>query len=70
MNRWNLRVVACAGLLTHECPPFRLEMGGDEPGAVSVGAAAGADGRRGRGTMNAVGQERYGPPDVLRGRTR
>jgi len=41
MNRWGLRVVAYAGLLTDEYPPFRLDGGGDEPGAVSVGAAAG-----------------------------
>ncbi len=40
-NRWGLRVVAYAGLLTDEYPPFRLDMGGDEAGAVSVGAAAG-----------------------------
>jgi NAD(P)H-binding len=48
MNRWWLRVVAYAGLLTDEYPPFRLDTGGDEPGAVPVGAAARGDARRGK----------------------
>lgn len=41
MNRWGLRIVAYARLLTDEYPPFRLDTGGDERGAVSVGAAVG-----------------------------
>jgi hypothetical protein len=41
LSRWGLRVAAYAGPLTDECQQFRLEMGGDLPGAVSVGAAAG-----------------------------
>ncbi len=36
MNRWVLRVVAYAGLLTDAYPPFRLDMGGTESGVVTI----------------------------------
>ncbi|WP_223164073.1 DUF4389 domain-containing protein [Nocardioides mesophilus] len=41
MDRWALRVAAYAGLMTDDYPPFRLDMGGHDPGSVDLAERGG-----------------------------
>jgi hypothetical protein len=34
MERWRYRVIAYAALMTDQYPPFRLDLGGSDPGSV------------------------------------
>ena len=61
MNRWALRVAGYAGLMTDQYPPFRLDLGGDDPdGEITLRSAGGP----GSGAVVEPGSSRVVEPGV------
>jgi len=67
LNRWVLRVGAYAALMTREYPPFRLDVGENDPGGLFVGTGAGTarSGQEAAGQAAPVRAERWGFGRVL-----
>ncbi|HEV7211518.1 MAG TPA: DUF4389 domain-containing protein [Blastococcus sp.] len=58
MDRWALRVAAYVALMTDRYPPFRLDMGGTDPGSLPLGPPPVAP----SGTVGATYAEAGSPP--------
>lgn len=65
LDRWVLRVVGYAALMTDRYPPFRLDLGGDDPGPLPSGPAPSADAG---GAAAAPPAHRAPPPSWSAGR--
>jgi hypothetical protein len=55
LDRWALRVAAYAGLMTDQYPPFRLDLGDDEPASLAVPPASPSAPWSGGRTAAAIG---------------